>query len=1047
MENSKAKLQRRGSLNSLQVSQILWSSDSSPKDSRSTGGSSSENEKGINVQVVLRCRPLSEDEKRAKTPVAISCNEHSREVSVIQNVANKHTDKAFVFDNVFGPTSQQKDLYKQAIAPLVNDALEGYTCTVFAFGPTGTGKTYTMEGEARKRKSAEFHNDIGVIPRVVKQVFDTLEAQHADYGMKVTFLELYNEEMTDLLVPEEGSRKTVTLMEDGKGAVYVRGLEESIVHTADEIYKILEEGSLRKHIAEETLSKKKSNRSHSILSITIHIKECASEGVELIKCGRLHLVDLAGSENVLRSGAKEERAREAGEINRSLLTLGRVINALVEHSGHVPYRDSNLTRLLRDSLGGKTKTCMIATISPSLYCLEETLSTLDYAYHAKNIRNRPEVNQKVIKSALINDLYAEIDRLKQELRDTREKNGIYVRQENYRNEEPAKQAMAEQLEHLKLESGYKNKQLMELQELYNYQQQMATELSEKLEKTEKEFQQSKQAMVDLEEKQSRASETVKEKEYLIVNLLGSEKALSKRAFELVADLENAASEVSSLLAEIDRKNKMEDSNRVLIQNFRAQLAQQLECLHTTVDASVKEQEKKLKVVEEETQSFVSTKAKATEQLKVQLGELKVLYDSGMKYFDDLAGELHGNSKLAFCSLNSEISKHSTSLMDLLRNTASEGYGLIDDLQNNFNDHKEKIVRFAEQQQEAHTRTLRATRLISGTLGKFFQNLSMSFEKLTLLVEETQRKNDRELCAFERQLEESADNEDRIMLEKVAELLASSNARKRKMVQTAVDAIRGNAASRISKIHQEISNIQDSTTSAHREWSNYIQKLSTNYMDDISVLESGKDGLDDGLRNCMEKVKTLAEQWKKAQESVSSLERKTVDSVNSIVKDGVEGNRMIRAQFSSVALSTTEESDAANKSLLSSVENLLKLDQDTTKKINLFISPYREGAIEMEIAVSRKTIEVVQNTHKCLIDEYMVDELPRSTPQKQLVDIPSITSVEELKTPALELLKTNWDTRSIKQLNGHVSKTLELSEAAQSLHHKFSVTDINWKEGI
>lgn len=123
--------------------------------------------------------------------------------------------------------------------------------------------------------------------------------------MKVTFLELYNEEMTDLLVPEEGSRKPVTLMEDGKGAVYVRGLEEGIVHTADEIYKILEEGSLRKHIAEETLLKKKSNRSHSILSITIHIKECASEGVELVKWGRLHLVDLAGSENVLRSGARE----------------------------------------------------------------------------------------------------------------------------------------------------------------------------------------------------------------------------------------------------------------------------------------------------------------------------------------------------------------------------------------------------------------------------------------------------------------------------------------------------------------------------------------------------------------------------------------------------------------------------------------------------------------------------------------------------------------------------------------------------------------------
>lgn len=144
-----------------------------------------------------------------------------------------------------------------------------------------------------------------MIPRAVKQIFDALEAQNAEYGMRVTFLELYHEDITDLLVPEKGSRKPITVMEDGKGAVFVKGLEEGIVHTADEIYKILEEGSLRKHIAEETLLNRQSNRSHSILSITVEIKECASEGVELIKCGKLNLVDLAGSENVLRSGARE----------------------------------------------------------------------------------------------------------------------------------------------------------------------------------------------------------------------------------------------------------------------------------------------------------------------------------------------------------------------------------------------------------------------------------------------------------------------------------------------------------------------------------------------------------------------------------------------------------------------------------------------------------------------------------------------------------------------------------------------------------------------
>ncbi|KAF7113545.1 hypothetical protein RHSIM_RhsimUnG0121300 [Rhododendron simsii] len=1013
MDNSKANLQRKGSSIPLESSQILWSSDRSTKDLRSAGGSPGKNDKDkdkdVNVQVVLRCRPLSEDEKRAKTPVAISCDEHSREVSVIQNVANKYRDKAFVFDNVFGPASQQKDLYEQAIAPLVNEALEGYTCTIFAYGQTGTGKTYTMEGEAVKQKKTEFHNDAGVIPRAVKQIFDTLKAQNAEYGVKVTFLELYHEDITDLLVPEKGSRKPITVMEDGKGAVFVKGLEEGIVHTAEEIYKILEEGSMRKHIAEETLLNKQSNRSHSILSITIEIKECASEGVELIKCGKLNLVDLAGSENVLRSGAREssevtdskkysmqERAREAGEINKSLLTLGRVINALVEHSGHVPYRDSNLTRLLRDSLGGETKTCMIATISPSVYCLEETLSTLEYAYRAKNIRNRPEVNQRVTKSALINDLYMEIDRLNQEL------------QEHYLNEEAVKKAKDEEIERVKLESEFKNKQLTELQELYANQQKLFAELSEKLGRTQS---------------------------------FSVEKALTEKAFELRAELEKAASEVSSLLAEIDRKNKMEDSNRVLIHNFRAQLAQQLASLHTTVDASVKEQEKKLKVVEQETQLFVSTKAKATEQLTAQLEELRVLYGSSIKYFDDLEGELHGNSESAFSSLKSEISKNSTSLMDLFRNMASEGCGIIDDLQNNLNDHKEKIVVFAQQQHEAHNRTLRATRLIAATLGKFFQSISMSFENLTLLVEEAHKTNDQELCAFEKQLEESA-NEDRQLLDKVTEMLASSNARKRKMVQTAVDAIRKSATSRMSKLHQEMSNIQDSTTSVQEEWTDYIQKLSTQFIEDISVVESGKDGLDDGLRNCVEKAKTLAEQWRNAEQSLSSLERRTVDSVDSIVKDGLEANQTIRAQFSSIALSTIDESDEASKSCLSSIENLLRLDQDTTKKINSFITPCLDGALEMEIAVSHKTIEVVQNAQKCLIDEYMADELPRSTPQKQPFDLPSTTSIEELKTPAFESLKSRWDTRPIKQLNGDVNKPLGLSEAAQSLHRKFSLTDIN-----
>lgn len=160
-------------------------------------------------------------------------------------------------------------------------------------------------------QNGEFPSDAGVIPRAVKQIFDILEAQNAEYSMKVTFLELYNEEITDLLAPEETtkfvddkSKKPIALMEDGKGGVFVRGLEEEIVCTANEIYKILEKGSAKRRTA-ETLLNKQSSRSHSIFSITIHIKECTPEGEEMIKCGKLNLVDLAGSENISRSGARE----------------------------------------------------------------------------------------------------------------------------------------------------------------------------------------------------------------------------------------------------------------------------------------------------------------------------------------------------------------------------------------------------------------------------------------------------------------------------------------------------------------------------------------------------------------------------------------------------------------------------------------------------------------------------------------------------------------------------------------------------------------------
>ncbi len=231
--------------------------------------------------------------------------------------------------------------------------------------------------------------------------------------------------------------------------------------------QILEKALQKRKVAATNLNQR-SSRSLSVFTITIHTKEIDAEGEEIIKVGKLNLVDLAGSECVAKSGAKNQQAKEAGKINKSLLTLGRVINALVEKLTFVPYRDSKLTRLLQESLGGKAKTVIIATVSPSQVCVDESLSTLDYAHRAKNIRNRPQVNQKMTKKAYIKELLDEILLLKQQNEACRSKNGIYLPPEQLlKMEMDAKQKDAK-LEEIELTLKAKESEINELNEMFKF---------------------------------------------------------------------------------------------------------------------------------------------------------------------------------------------------------------------------------------------------------------------------------------------------------------------------------------------------------------------------------------------------------------------------------------------------------------------------------------------------------------------------------------------------------------------------------------------------
>uniref|UniRef100_A0A8C4HRJ3 Kinesin-like protein n=1 Tax=Dicentrarchus labrax TaxID=13489 RepID=A0A8C4HRJ3_DICLA len=388
----------------------------------------------ICLYCVFDCRPFNTMERKSSHGV-IDCDPNRKEVMVKTGGMNdKASRKTYTFDMVFGPAAKQIDVYRSVVCPILDEVIMGYNCTVFAYGQTGTGKTFTMEGERSPDEQFTWEEDplAGIIPRTLHQIFEKLSENGTEFSVKVSLLEIYNEELFDLLSPTEDVTERLQLFDDprNKRGVVVKGLEEVTVHNKDEVYQILERGSAKRRTA-STLMNAYSSRSHSVFSVTIHMKEITLDGEELVKIGKLNLVDLAGSENIGRSGAVDKRAREAGNINQSLLTLGRVITALVEKRPHVPYRESKLTRILQDSLGGRTKTSIIATVSPSSSNLEETLSTLEYASRAKNIMNKPEVNQKLTKRTLIKEYTEEIERLKRDLAATRDKNGVYLSAENY----------------------------------------------------------------------------------------------------------------------------------------------------------------------------------------------------------------------------------------------------------------------------------------------------------------------------------------------------------------------------------------------------------------------------------------------------------------------------------------------------------------------------------------------------------------------------------------------------------------------------------------
>ncbi|XP_041341142.1 chromosome-associated kinesin KIF4A [Pyrgilauda ruficollis] len=357
-----------------------------------------EDEKGIPVRVALRCRPLVPKESSEGCRTCLSFVPGEPQV-VVGN------DKAFTYDYVFDPSAEQEEVFNTAVSPLVRGIFKGYNATVLAYGQTGSGKTYSMGGTYTANQ--EHEPSVGVIPRVIKLLFEEQQQrQDWDFVLKVSYLEIYNEDILDLLCPSR-ERSPINIREDPKEGIKIVGLTERNVTCAQETVSCLEQGNNSRTVG-STAMNSQSSRSHAIFTICIDQKKKNDKNCSF-HC-KLHLVDLAGSERQKKTKAEGDRLKEGININRGLLCLGNVISALGDENkkgGFVPYRDSKLTRLLQDSLGGNSHTLMIACVSPADSNLEETLNTLRYADRARKIKNKPIVN--------VDPQAAELHQLKQQV--------------------------------------------------------------------------------------------------------------------------------------------------------------------------------------------------------------------------------------------------------------------------------------------------------------------------------------------------------------------------------------------------------------------------------------------------------------------------------------------------------------------------------------------------------------------------------------------------------------------------------------------------------
>ncbi|KAK9271462.1 hypothetical protein L1049_027053 [Liquidambar formosana] len=488
-----------------------------------------------NIRVFCRCRPLSKLEVTAGNATVVDFDAaKDGELGILTGGSTK---KIFKFDRIYTPKDDQVEVFADA-SPMVNSVLDGYNVCIFAYGQTGTGKTFTMEGVEKNR---------GVNYRTLEQLFKIAEERKetCTFNISVSVLEVYNEQIRDLLATSPTSKK-LEIRQASEGVHHVPGIVEAKVENVKEVWEVLQAGSNARAVGSNNVNEH-SSRSHCMLCIMVRAKNMING-----ECTRskLWLVDLAGSERLAKTEVQGERLKEAQNINRSLSALGDVISALAMKSSHIPYRNSKLTHLLQDSLGGDSKTLMFVQISPSEQDLGETLSSLNFATRVRGVELGP--GKKQIDTGELQKLKMMLDKAKQE---SRSKDGALQKlQENFQNLE-VKAKVKDQ------SSRNQQEKVNELEGQLELKTELCRQLEEQLLQLSEGVKGKEETCLTLQQKVKELENKLKEHEHVgSMNLQRKVKDFKNKLKERTQEFELHSAILQQKVKELENKLKMKEDS-------------------------------------------------------------------------------------------------------------------------------------------------------------------------------------------------------------------------------------------------------------------------------------------------------------------------------------------------------------------------------------------------------------------------------------------------------------------------------------------------------